>query len=68
MNLYLKQIQTHRQGEHTCGCGGRGVGRGMERKVGVSRCKLSYMEGINNKVLRYSTTYIYVNHFAVSRN
>ena len=33
--------------------GGRGGGR--EWEVGVSRCKLLYREGINNKVLLYST-------------
>ena len=32
-----------------------GVGGGMEWEVGVSRCKLLYMEWINNKVLLYST-------------
>ena len=30
---------------------GAGVGEGMEWEVGVSRCKLLYMEGINNKLL-----------------
>ena len=33
---------------------GEGVGRGMEQEVGVSRCKLLYIEWINNKVLLYS--------------
>ena len=33
---------------------GEGVGRGMEREFGVSRCKLLYIEGINNKVLLYT--------------
>ena len=32
-----------------------GVGGGMEWEVGVSRCKLLYMEWIINKVLLYST-------------
>ena len=31
------------------------VGEGMEWEVGVSRCKLLYIERINNKVLLYST-------------
>ena len=34
---------------------GQGVGEGMEWEVGVSRCKLLYMEWINNKVLLDST-------------
>ena len=34
---------------------GKGVGEGMEWKVGVSRCELLYREWINNKVLLYST-------------
>ena len=29
---------------------GKGVGKRMEWDVGVSRCKLLYTEGINNKV------------------
>ena len=45
---------------------GEGVGGGMEREVGVSRCKLLYMERINNKVLLYSTEnyiqYPMINH------
>ena len=54
MNLSMKQKQTHR--EHTCGCqGGWGVGGGMEWEFGISRCKLLYVEWINNKVPLYST-------------
>ena len=34
---------------------GEGVGGGMECEAGVSRCKLLYIEWINNKVLLYST-------------
>ena len=34
---------------------GEGVGGGMEWEFGVSRCKLLYIEWINNKVLRYNT-------------
>ena len=30
-------------------------GRGVKWKFGANKCKLSYMEGINNKVLLYST-------------
>ena len=45
---------------------GVGNGGGMEREVGVSRCKLLYREWINNKVLLYSTEnsieYSVINH------
>ena len=34
---------------------GEGGGEGMEWEFGVSRCKLVYIEWINNKVLLYST-------------
>ena len=34
---------------------GEGVEGGMKWEVGVSRCKLLYIEWINNKVLLYST-------------
>ena len=43
-----------------------GAGGGMEWEVGVSRCKLLYIEQINNKVLPYSTEnyiqYPMINH------
>ena len=56
MNLSMKQKQTHRHRAQTCGCqGGGGVGGGMEWEFGISRCKLLYIEWINNKVLLYST-------------
>ena len=52
--------------EHTVVAKGEGVGGGMEREVGVSRCKLLYIEWINNKVLLYSTRnyiqYPVINH------
>ena len=34
---------------------GEGGGRGQEWEFGISRCKLVYIEWINNKVLPYST-------------
>ena len=34
---------------------GEGIGGRMERKAGVSRCRLLYAVCINNKVLLYST-------------
>ena len=43
-----------------------GVVGGMDWEVGVSRCKLLYIEWINNKVLLYSTEnyiqYPMINH------
>ena len=36
------------------GEGGGGGGGGMEWGFGISRCKLVYIEGINNKALLYS--------------
>ena len=45
---------------------GKRVGRGLEWEVWVSRCKLLYIEWINNKVLLYSTEnyiqYLMINH------
>ena len=49
----MKQKQTHGHREQSCGCRGWGVGGargGMDREFGVSRCKLLYIEWINNKV------------------
>ena len=51
--------------EHTCSCQGRGQGR-MDWKVGVNRCKVLYIQWINNKVLLYCTEkliqYPVINH------
>ena len=55
MNLSMKQKQTHGHREQTGGCQGGGGWGGTEWEVGVSRCKLLYIECINNKVLLYST-------------
>ena len=45
---------------------GEAVGRRMELEVGVSRCKLLYIEWMNNKFLLYSTgnsiQYPMINH------
>ena len=54
MNLSAEQKQTHRHGEHTCGCQGGGGGRGMDWEFGVSRCKLLHLGWISNEVLLYS--------------
>ena len=56
MNLSTKQKQTHRHREQTCGCQeGGGCRRRKDWEFGISRCKLLYIEWINNKVLLYST-------------
>ena len=67
MKLSMKQKQTHRHKEQTCGSEGEEWGGGgMEWELGFSRCKLSYIEWINNKVLLYSTgnyiQYPVINH------
>ena len=53
MNLTIRQKQTHRHREQTCGCQEDGEG-GMDRDFGESRCKLLHLEWIN-KILPYST-------------
>ena len=62
MNLSMKQKQTHRHREQTCGC----QEGGMDWEFGTSRCKLLYTGWINNKVLLYSTgnyiQYLVINH------
>ena len=62
MNLSMKQKQTHRHKEWTCGYQGEGESR---EKFGISRCKLLYIEWIN-KVLLYNTgnyiQYPMINH------
>ena len=67
MNLSMKQKQTHRHREQTCGCqDGCGAEGGMAWEVGTSRCKLLYIEWKNNKVLLYNTgnymQYTVINH------
>ena len=45
---------------------GGGVQRGMDQEFGMSRCKLLYIQWINNRVLLYSTggyiQYPVINH------
>ena len=55
MKLSTKQKQTHRHREPKCGCWGGSDEEGMDWESGISRCKLLYLEWINNKVLPYST-------------
>ena len=42
-----------------------GGGRGKKWKFGISRCKLVYIEWINNKVLLYSTGK-YIQYFVIT--
>ena len=51
----MKQKQTHRHRDQTCGCQGRGGEGGIDLEFGVSRCKLLHIEWTNNKVLLDST-------------
>uniref|UniRef100_A0A8D0R4F5 Uncharacterized protein n=1 Tax=Sus scrofa TaxID=9823 RepID=A0A8D0R4F5_PIG len=44
MNLSTEQKQTHRHGEQTCCCQGRGRESGMAWEFEVSRCKLSQLK------------------------
>ena len=61
--------QTHRHGEQTCGCP---QGGGKDWEFGISRCKLLYIEWINNKVLLHCTrNYIQdsvINHNGEEKN
>ena len=58
----MKQKQTHRHREQTCGC----QGGGKDWEFGISRCELLYTGWIDNKVLLYSTgnhiQYPVINH------
>ena len=55
MNLSTKQRQTYRHGEQTCGCQGGGGGSRMDWEFRVGRCKLLYLQWMDNEVLLYST-------------
>ena len=67
VKLSVKQKQTHRHREQTCS---QGVGwGGMDWESGVSGCKLLYTEGINSKVLLYSTgNYNYIQQSEINHN
>ena len=62
MIFSTKQKQTHRHREQICAC----QGGGMNWEFGISRCRLLYIEVVNNKVLWYSTgnyiQYPVINH------
>ena len=54
----MKQKQNHGHREEPCGCQGEGSGRWMDWEFGVSRCKLVYIEWMNNKVYYSIGNYI----------
>ena len=66
MNLSMKQKQNHRHRNRLVVAKGEGVGGWMEWEVGVSRCKLLYIEWIH-KVLLYSTGN-YIQYPMISNN
>ena len=50
MNISMKQKQNHGHRENIGGSqGGTGSGGGMDWEFGISRYKLVYIEGINNR-------------------
>ena len=66
MNSSMKEKQTHRHREQTCGCQG-GSGEGMDWEFGISRGKLLYIGWINNKVLLYIIGN-YINYTVINHN
>ena len=68
MDLHTKDKQTHRHKRTDLWLPrGRGCQGGMDKKFGISRCKLLYTEWINNKVLLYSTG-SYVQYPVINNN
>ena len=66
-NELINQTETDSQTENRLVVAkGEGVGGGMDWEFGISRCKLLYIEWINNKVLLCSTgnyiQYPVINH------
>ena len=67
MNKSMKQKQTHRHREQTCSCqAGEGVGEGRIGSLGLADANYYIENGLNNKVLQYSTgnciQYPLINH------
>ena len=66
MNISTKQKQTQDIENRFVVAKREGGGGGMDWEFGISRCKLLYLERVNNKVLLYSTgnyiQYPVVNH------
>ena len=67
VNLSVKQKQTHRQREQTWDRQREWCGGGMDWEFGISRCKLLYIEWINNKVLVCNTGN-YIQYPVISHN
>ena len=64
---YFHSLKNNCNRKQTCGCQGGERGReGLNCEFGISRCKLLYIEWINNKVPQYSTgnymLYPVINH------
>ena len=55
MNICMKRKQTHSMKNRPVVAKGEGSKEGMVWEFGISRCKLSYIEWINNKAQLYST-------------
>ena len=64
--IYETEIDSQTQRTDLWLPSGRVYGGGMDWEFGVSRCKLLYIEWVNNKVLLYSTgnyiQYPMINH------
>ena len=57
INELIHETDSKMWGTHLCLPRGMGAGGGMDGEFGISRCKLLYIEWINEKVLLYSTTH-----------
>ena len=55
MNLSTEQKQTHRYGDHTCGCQEGFGGSEIDWEFEVSRYKLLHLEWVSSEVLLYIT-------------
>ena len=66
MNLTMRKIQTHGQ-RADLGFKGKRYGRGVDWKLGISRCKLLYTGWINNKIILYSTG-DYIHYSVINHN
>ena len=66
MNLSMKQNRIRDIENRLVVAKGEAGGRGMNWEFGISRCKLVYIDWLNNKVLLYSTgnyiQYPVINH------
>ena len=61
MNLSMRQKQNQGYREQTGSCQGGGK-RGLDWEFWINRCKLVYIEWINNKVLQYSSLLLLLSH------